>query len=208
MKRYKLLKDLPYAKAGEVFERTTHKSEDGLSDYDYLEIRKRVSVGEDETHFGIQYNYFLDNFNEWFEEIQEPTDSIHWRPRIGDRYWFYFSDGGIRSRFWDNEHEDIGRYELGRTYRTEEECKKAYDRELAEVRLRRTSTFKPGFENGNGGYVVYYDYCFHQLSILSVSSEDSGEPVFYATEEEAEESIKENEQDWKIYFGIEEEIND
>lgn len=82
--KYKLLKDLPYAKAGEVFERVTHKSEDGLSDYDYLEIRKREADGEDETRFGIQYNYFLNNFDEWFEEI---TDSIHWKPRWGDKYY-------------------------------------------------------------------------------------------------------------------------
>ena len=34
--------------------------------------------------------------------------------------------------------------------------------------------------------------------------DDTGEPVHYATREEAEKSIEENEQDWKIYFGIKE----
>lgn len=34
---------------------------------------------------------------------------------------------------------------------------------------------------------------------------DSGEPVRYETEEDARRSIEENEQDWKIYFGIKEE---
>jgi hypothetical protein len=101
MKQYKLLKDLPYAKAGEVFERTTHKSEDGLSDYDYLEIRKRVSVGEDETHFGIQYNYFLNNFNEWFEEIEESTDSIHWKPKQDEKIWYLDENGA------PEQHKDL-----------------------------------------------------------------------------------------------------
>lgn len=81
---YKLLKDLPYAKAGEVFERVTHKSEDGLSDYDYLEIKKRVKDGEDKVNFGIKYNYFLNNFDDWFEEIEEPTDSVRWKPKYDD----------------------------------------------------------------------------------------------------------------------------
>ena len=205
MKRYKLLKDLPYAKAGEVFERTTHKSEDGLSDYDYLEIRKRVSVGEDETHFGIQYNYFLNNFNEWFEEIEESTDSIHWKPVIGEEYWSFYSDGGISRNFCTECYWDDARYKMGRTYRTEEECIRARNRELAEVRLRRTSTFKPDFENDRGGWVVYYDYGCETLAVCGFDYYDAGEPVRYATREEAEKSIKENEQDWLIYFGIEEE---
>lgn len=34
---------------------------------------------------------------------------------------------------------------------------------------------------------------------------DYGEPIRYATEEEAKKSIEENAQDWKIYFGIKEE---
>ena len=35
--------------------------------------------------------------------------------------------------------------------------------------------------------------------------EEIQEPVRYETKEEAEKSIRENEQDWKIYFGIKEE---
>ena len=30
----------------------------------------------------------IDNFDEWFEEIQEPTDSIHWKPKDGDEYCY------------------------------------------------------------------------------------------------------------------------
>lgn len=203
MCRYVLKKDLPYAKAGEVFERTTHKSEDGLSDYDYLEIKKRVKDGEDEVNFGIKYNYFLNNFDEWFEEIQEPMGGIHWKPKNGDEYC---TPGAvdIYSHIWRGDELDIGCYELGEVFRTEEECKKARDRELAEVRLRRTSTFKPDFENENGGYIVGYDYDAKEFTCAHVDCIDYGEPVRYKTKEEAEKSIKENERDWKIYFGIEE----
>lgn len=78
--KYKLLKDLPFAKAGEVFERVTYKSKDGLSDYDYFKTSKREKDGEDEVLFTIDYNYFLDNFDEWFEKIEEPTTSVRLTP--------------------------------------------------------------------------------------------------------------------------------
>ena len=37
------------------------------------------------------------------------------------------------------------------------------------------------------------------------SCTDSGELVRYATEEDSRKSIRENERDWKIFFGIKEE---
>ena len=199
--KYKLLKDLPYAKAGEVFERVTHKSEDGLSDYDYLEIRKREADGEDETRFGIQYNYFLNNFDEWFEEI---TDSIHWKPRWGDKYYHIDYLGYVHLTNWEDDDADNNRLALGFIYPTEEACRKAKERKLAKVRLQRTSSFKPDFENGKGGWIVFYDHECKTLAIFKIGCYDSGEPVHYATREEAEKSIEENERDWKIYFGIKE----
>ena len=99
---------------------------------------------------------------------------------------------------------DYNAWRTGKVFRTEEECEKACDRELAEVRLRRTSTFKPDFENDNGGWIVVYNYRHHEMSAQHVNFEDAGEPVRYETKEEAERSIEENREDWLIYFGIEE----
>lgn len=203
MKRYKLLKDLPYAKAGEVFERKIYNSKDGLSDYDYLEVRKRVEVGEDEVCFGIKYNYFLNNFDEWFEEIQEePTDSIHWNPMIGEKC-FILVNANIIPTLFTGKLRDYNAWRTGRVFRTEEECEKARDRELAEVRLRRTSTFEPDFTLGRGGYSIFYDHIFCGLRVHSLSAIDNGEIVRYETKEEAEKSIEENEQDWLTYFNVE-----
>ena len=203
--KYKLLKDLPFAKAGEVFERVTYISKNGLWDYDYLKISKREKIGEDKTSFTIDYNYFLDNFDEWFEEMEEPTDSIYWKPNNGDEYWYIDDCAGIYRDRWDDESIHFSRYSLGLIKRTKEECEKARDRKLAEVRLRKTSTFKPDFENGKGGWIVYYDHGCETLAVCDFDYYDAGEPVRYATREEAEKSIEENERDWKIYFGIKEE---
>ena len=204
--KYKLLKDLPFAKAGEVFERVTYKSKDGLSDYDYFKTSKREKDGEDEVLFTIDYNYFLDNFDEWFEKIEEPTDSIHWKPKHGAEYFWIDECGSILpGTFYRDSLYDQQRLTFGNVYRTEKEAEKARDRRLAKVRLQRTSTFKPDFENDRGGYVVFYNPKEEKLETHNVYCYDYGEIVRYETVEEAEKSIKENERDWKIYFGIKEE---
>lgn len=79
MRLYKLLKDTPTIKAGTIFEEVT-------SDYDELKELVRITpIGaKTSPQFTIQD---IDNFDEWFEEIQEPTDSIHWKPKIGEVYW-------------------------------------------------------------------------------------------------------------------------
>ena len=191
MKRYKLLKDLPNLKKGTILS-------EGKPIFG---IRTLITKNNDVD------TTFIDSelFEEFFEEIQEePTDSIHWKPRIGDRC-FILENANIRSTTYDGMLRDYNAWRTGRVYRTEEECIRARDRELAEIRLRRTSTFEPDFENDNGGWVVCHYHGNKELDCIRTYRCDSGEPVHYKTKEEAEKSIKENERDWKIYFGIEEE---
>ncbi len=198
MKQYKLLKDTPTIKAGTIFEEIVNMS-DGTREL-------TVAVpGEDipqDPQFTISD---IDNFDEWFEEIQEPVDSIHYKPKDGEEY-FYVSDyGSVESGIWRGYHVDNERLALGLIYPTEEACRKAKERRLAEVRLRRTSDFKPDFEDCRGGWVVYYNYRDKELYSYDTDYDDSGEIVHYATEEDARKSIKENREDWLIYFGIKEE---
>lgn len=203
MKQYKLLKDLPTFKAGQL----AYISEQGsliAGNPDKPEI----------TDAGVQLMMYhkttLDKFpeilTEWFEEIKEPTDSIHWKPKPGEKHWYMDSDGDIYDNTFDGECLfRRRRFEFGNTYPTEEACRKAKERKLAEVRLRRTSDFKPDFENGEGGWTVFFSYMHKELHPIRESYSDSGEPVRYATEEEAKKSIRENREDWLIYFGIKEE---
>lgn len=195
--KYKLLKDTPTIKAGTIFEEIVSMS-DGTREL-------AVAVpGEDipeDPQFAIQD---IDNFDEWFEEIQEPTDSIHWKPKKGEKYFYINEYGDIECETWNNDDADNRLMAMGLIRRTEEKCEEARDRRLAEVRLSRTSTFEPDFENGNGGWVVEYDYTKHRLAAWRYPFENSGEPVRYETEEDAKKSIEENEQDWLKYFGIEE----
>lgn len=189
MKHYKLLKDLPTFKAGDLFY---------ISEYGAL-------VYDDGGYGVMAYaQSTLDRFpnilTEWFEEIQEPTNSSNWKPKKGDQVFLLGGNGQIFSSSWVGANSDNKWLEFGNTYRTMEEAQKARERRLAEVRLRQTSDFKPDFENGEGGWVVCH---YHgRLDCIKTYSCNSGEPVHYETLKDAEKSIKENREDWLIYFGI------
>ena len=142
-------------------------------------------------------------FEEFFEEIQEEsTDSIHWNPMIGEKC-FILENANIIPTLFTGKLRDYNAWRTGKIFRTEEECEKARDRELAEVRLRRTSTFKPCLKSGMYAYTVGYDFKHKRLYVTKLVDVIIGNPITYKSFEEAEKSIKENEKDWMIYFGIE-----
>lgn len=201
MKQYRLLKDLPTFKAGQL----AYISKTGNLIAGTPENQKTTETG---LIIMIYHETTLKKFpnilTEWFEEIKEPVDNIHWKPKKDDEYFWMNSYGETQPDVWDGDSIDIMRLALGMIYRTEEECERARERKLAEVRLRQTSNFKPDFENDRGGWAVYYDYGCETLAVCGFDYYNAGEPVRYETEEDAKKSIEENEQDWKIYFGIEE----
>nr|DAT38666.1 MAG TPA: hypothetical protein [Caudoviricetes sp.] len=191
--KYKLLKDTPTIKAGTIFEKVV-RGVDGIKGSAVV-----VPIGAN-TDFQWTIKD-IDNFDEWFEEI---TDSIYWKPKWGDKYYHINYTGYVSLTTWEDDSADANRLDLGFVYPTEEACRKARERRLAKVRLQRSSTFKPDFENGNGGWLVFYNYKHRKLDTVPDFSINSGEPVRYKTIEDAKRSIEENREDWMIYFGVKE----
>ena len=202
MKRYKLLKDLPTFKAGQLayISKTVNLIAGTPENQKTTETGLIIMIYHETT-----LKKFPNILTEWFEEIEEPTDSIHWKPKMGEKYFYNNGYGYTASEIWSDDFGDNRLMSLGVIYRTEEQCKKAIDRKLAKVRLQRTSTFEPDFENGNGGWVVCYRRRAGKLDYIKTYGCDSGEPVRYATMKEAEKSIEANREDWLTYFGIKEE---
>ena len=192
--KYRLLKDLPTIKAGTIFQEITREVDGSkiLKEYDST---SKITILANE----------IKNFDEWFEEVEEMVNSIHWKPKYGDKYFHGDTFGNVSESTWEDKVGDMKRLNLGLVFSTEKGYKQARDRRLAEVRLRQTSTFKPDFKNGNGGLAIGYDYCLKELFPVEISGADYGEIVRYATRADAKKSIKENERDWKIYLGVEEE---
>ena len=201
MKRYKLLKDLPTFKAGQL----AYISKTGNLIAGTPENQKTTETG---LIIMIYHETTLKKFpnilTEWFEEIEEPTTSIHWTPKKDDEYFWMNSYGETQPDVWDGDSIDSMRLALGMVYCTEEECERAKERKLAKVRLRQASDFKPDPNNGELGWIVGYSCRAKKLAIERFMYSHYGETIHFKTAEDAKKSIEENEADWLKYLGIKE----
>lgn len=190
MKRYKLKKDIPAFKAGEVFYLSDagnlFRENDNVPVYGWTIIDKNPNI-----------------LTDWFEEVKEPT---RWKPVPGDTYWsldgvgyvnYYESSGGTYT---------ASRVLIGNCFKTKEEAERVveYLKALAMVRGDSTSKFEKGCKN----WRVYYDSVYKYLAIESNFSDINngifGLPYF-ATEEDAQRSIEKHRNEWLTIFGVKEE---
>ena len=200
MKRYKLLKDLPFAKAGEIFERHTFKSEDGLSDYDYFEICKLKHGEVNKTAFGIKRNDFIDNFDDWFEEITEKK----WHD-----YYYLDEFGHIHKQRYTTDDDFDHRIHdwkksIGNCFATRREAKQ-YRKWLKAraVLIQDAKGFKPDWDNwGEQKWCVEYNYIINCLCVRYTERYDFG-AIYFKCQEDVNESIKTHEKEWKTYLGVE-----
>lgn len=195
MKRYRLLKDLPDAKTGDIFQR---KTDDAM----LVDIIYKI----DSEEIALAPTYHIEditNFDDWFEEIKKPVGSIHWKPKIGDIYWAIGSDGTVLHSKWDNDNIDNGRYEIGNCYRTEEDTKHAKKIQIARTKIKRSSDFKPDWNNKNQfKYYIAYDYVNNCLYIRASCYIDSGVIVYYETKEDSELAIENLEPEYLLHFNV------
>jgi len=81
----------------------------------------RILIAED----GKAVTNFISNemFEKFFEEIKEPVDSIHWKPKIGDKC-FILENTNIRPTAYTGMLRDYNAWRTGRVFRTKGECEK------------------------------------------------------------------------------------
>lgn len=190
MKRYKLKKDLPTFKAGEIFYLSDagnlFRESDNVPAYGWTIIDKNPNI-----------------LTDWFEEINEST---RWKPWVHQVYRYVNSDGYLGGATWTDDYFDDGRFEIGNCFQTGEEAKQVveYLKALAVVRGDATSKFTKGCKN----WRVYYDSVYKYLAIESNFSDINngifGLPYF-ATAEDAQRSIESHRNEWLTIFGVEDE---
>ena len=190
MKRYKLLKDLPTFKAGEIFYindgGSLIRESDGVVAYSWVTIDKFPNI-----------------LTEWFEEIKEST---RWRPEISHDYYYVSSSGAVYDDVWsDTPNIDHNRFDIGNCFQTEEEAERAveYLKALATVRGDATSKFARDRNN----FYVYYDIISNHLAV-GVSFYDLENGIFglpyFATTKDAQRSIEQHKNEWLTIFGVKE----
>ena len=194
MKRYKLKRDLPTFKAGDVFY---------ISDTGNL-LRESDNVP---AYSWSTIDKFPNILTDWFEEVNEST---RWKPERLQNYYYVGGDSFIYSDNWANGSAvDNGRFEIGNCFKTEEEAKRAaeYLKALAVVRGDGTSKFIKGIDN----WSVHY-YAPHNCLDVSDNSYCIRNGIFglpyFATREDAQRSIDLHKNEWLTIFGIEEKLCD
>ena len=193
MKRYKLKRDLPTFKAGEIFY---------LSDMGNL-IRESDNVP---AYSWSTIDKFPNILTDWFEEVNEST---RWKPETDQKYYFIRTSGYVYDSIWTNDSIDDGRFEIGNCFQTREEAERTveYLKALAVVRGDATKKFVKGENN----WYVYYDTDSSSIH-SSISCSMLGNGIFglpyFATVEDAQRSIEQHKNEWLTIFGVEEELCD
>ena len=191
MKRYKLKRDIPAFKAGEIFRLSDagnlFRESDNVPVYGRTIIEKNPNI-----------------LTDWFEEINEST---RWKPEINQEYYWLDSCGSVYSDAWDDGSTiNNVRFKIGNCFETKEEAEKTveYLKALATVRGDATSKFVKGERN----WYVYYDTNLNSInSSISCTMLDNGifGLPYFATIEDARKSIELHKNEWLTIFGVEEE---
>ena len=194
MKRYKLKRDLPTFKAGEIFY---------LSDAGNL-IRESDNVP---AYSWSTIDKFPNILTDWFEEVNELT---RWKPEEHHVYYYVNNDGYVSADVWyDRYNTDYDRIDIGNCFQTEEEAERAaeYLKALAVVRGDATSKFARDRNN----FYVYYDTISNHLAV-GVSFYDLENGIFglpyFATTEGAKRSIEQHKSEWLTIFGVKDGLCD
>ena len=193
MKRYKLKRDLPTFKTGEIFY---------ISDAGNL-LRESDNIA---AYSWTALDKFPNILTDWFEEVKEPT---RWKPELGYKYYLSDSNGSIYDSVWSNDYIDRSRSGIGNCFQTEEEAKRVveYLKALAVVRGDATSKF----DKVGNNFCVFYDTANNYLT-MGVESCDMGNGIFglpyFATVEDAQRSIELHKNEWLTIFGVKERLCD
>ena len=181
MKRYKLLKDLPFAKAGETFGLHRGGIKDCITLFKGDEDVYTIKVGENVSEM----------FNEWFEEIRE--------------YFYIDSKGDIEysKNEWNEDvvedHKLIGNY-----FETKEEAEKHLEYLKAKVIIKQdTKGFKPDWKDiAEDKYYGFWDSSAKKLDWIRISILQD-DRIYFETKNDIKESFEKHPEEWKAYLTYE-----
>ena len=194
MKQYKLLKDLPFAKAGDIL------SLERSQEYGYFKLCKdRSNPRSIELYEGIVEG-FIDNFDEWFEEIKEPkiffTIDIY-KSKFKEINTDYYSGWSAL------EVKNIK--DLGLLFKTVEKTKKYLEYLKAKAIIKKDAKgFKPDWNNEDENR---YRGCWDLKKDTTIWMYESGafkEPlIFFKSVKDIKESFEKHPNEWRTYLTYE-----
>jgi hypothetical protein len=191
MIKYRLKKNLPCAKAGEIFREDYDKNDDNIV-YMYQEsygIKQHKICLED-----------IDNFDEWFEEDVK----------------IYFTIDFFRKEIAKVSEKEIMGYaidnvkSLGLLFKTKEEAEKYLKYLKAKAIIKQdTNGFKP---NWNDTKQIKYSCSYDEdrftgygcvKPVIEKTSTKMGALIYFKSEEDIKKSLKKHPKEWNAYLTYE-----
>lgn len=186
MKRYKLLKDLPCAGAGEIFQQGyDNNDKDSICLFQEIIGIKPIKILLD----------YIDDFDEWFEEI-EATPS---------EYYYITDDGNVDFVVEEEPNLSRRRKAIGNIFETKEEAEKYLAYLKAKTIIKKdTKGFKPDWSNG---YSYVHFGCWNnrrnELYADSTTSNEKYTTIYFKTKKDLLDSFKKHPEEWKVYLTYE-----
>lgn len=116
--KYRLKKDLPWAKAGTIVESDKGKSAHNVIISYSCTAKWGRDAGKKVWH--AWYPYMYESWSDWFEEVDE-----RWKPEKDCIYYTVGKDGALSYDRWDNYPLNEERYNFGNCFRTRELAERA-----------------------------------------------------------------------------------
>lgn len=196
MKRYKLLKDLPFAKAGDKF--GLHRG--GIKDCITL------FKGDEEVYTIKVGGNVSEMFDEWFEEVKEPELPKEFFCIDVDKvicygYSFFQHSENTRQEYirFTEKYKSVGNY-----FETKEEAEKYLEYLKAKAIIKQdTKGFKPNWTNyDEQKYLGFWDLDEDKLDWLlrNIFIEST---IYFKSREDIEESFEKHPNEWKTYLTYE-----
>lgn len=184
MKKYKLLKNMPFAKAGEeLYLKFSEDSEFFL-----------VYKGTDKAYTAELNPEFIDNFDEWFEETPKCYFSINKYKKevqkVSVKYHPNWVIENIKS--------------IGLLFETEEETEKYLEYLKAKAIIKQDAKgFKPDWNNEE--QPKHYGYCHAESKRLWRDAEytEKRSTIYFKSIKDIEESLNNHPEEWKTYLTYE-----
>ena len=198
MKKYKLLKNMPFAKAGEeLYLKFSEDSEFFL-----------VYKGTDKAYTAELNPEFIDNFDEWFEEVEAL--------KVPDEFYIvavYADKNGIIAHKISKEdpmcgsvHESLflNHSSIGIAFETKEEAEKYIKYLKAKAIIKQdTKGFKPDWSDDE--QPKHYGYCHAESKRLwrDVEYTEKRSTIYFRSIKDIEESLENHPEEWKTYLTYE-----
>ena len=197
MKRHKLLKDLPFVKAGETFGLHRGGIKDCITLFKGDEEVYTIKVGENVSEM----------FNDWFEEIKEPELPKEFffivSGKIGNIEYLTFSLNEDTKQEYKNiieEYKGVGNY-----FETREEAEKYLEYLKAKAIIKQdTKGFKPDWNSTTkqdkyyGRWDVEKNEPKYNLSYMTKSPD-----MCFKNLDDIEKSFAKHPEEWKTYLTYE-----